>query len=1048
MVLLPEKSATRLGLRRDGAERRQLTIFFCDLVGSTAMAAALDPEQLREVVDAYHVAAVEAIEAAGGTVAQYLGDGLLVYFGYPVAQEDAAVRSIRCALHVMERMEALGEEWRNKQGIEISARIGIHTGLVVVGEVGRGSKRERLALGGAPNIAARLQSLAEPGQVVISGDTQKLAAAAFDMEFMGEQTLKGIPQPVPVYIVRSAKHGVGSFDPWQQTATRMVGRSGEQRTLRQVWEKVRRGSVECVVIEGEPGIGKSRLISSFREEVELGEGVVLEVFCSPYSEGRPYYLPSSIIRQLAGIRSDDPREERLRKIEALLDLRGVTDPELRHEFFQSMLDEADPAELADPGPPGLIDRLFDAFVRMLPGGPGRPPVVFVIEDAQWLDDSSLGVMQHVMEQASGHRWLWLVTARDARKVKELLGADAARVLSLQGLSTEETASMVRSIPGVESLTASAVQEVIRRTSGVPLFVEELTTLLVEDAKEKRNDGGSAVIPATLQDFLMAKLDRLGEWKELAQLASALGVPFSKVLLQEVSGLELVHVEEGLGELAQHGILMPGLEEGHWRFSQLLMRDATYESMLRSQRQQLHRVVAEVLVTQMREEADSRPDELARHYAKAGMIEPAVESWFKAGRRAAKRFAYAEGLRHLRKGLGILPQIEAEQLRREWEIEYLSALGPVVVALRGYASSETLEVFSRLEELCRGHSQGLEIFQATAGLWAYHNLRADFTVAGDLAERMRTISSQADDNDDIFLVSHASALTSLFYRGNYHRVAEESALVRARHHPEKHRSIGTTFGIDPGGFAWGLGALAEWMLGRPGSAVEMAEKAMEVVRTGGNPVGIAFVLFQKARLHILEGEFEEALRVIQEQQHLTREHGLVFEHLGKVIFGWVLAVARHDRTGLELIDDGIRGWMTTGARLLLSLTRAMQVEALIEFGETAAAERVLEEAKELMKIAEDVHQLSELYRLEGILETVKAQGVLTEAALDAFQQGMETARGQKSPMLELRVALELASWHQRLGRQAAVRSLLEPVLARIEGPWERGPVARARRMLAG
>jgi class 3 adenylate cyclase len=1046
MVLLPEKSAARLGLRRDGAERRQLTIFFCDLVGSTAMASALDPEQLRDVVDAYHGAAVDAIEQAGGTVAQYLGDGLLVYFGYPVAQEDAAVRAVRCALRVMERMRALAEAWRERQGIEISARIGIHTGLVVVGEVGRGTKRERLALGGAPNIAARLQSLAEPGQVVISDTTQRLTGLIFEMEPMGEQMLKGIPQPVPVYIVHGERFSAGSYDPSQRWSTRLVGRGEEQRTLRQLWDKVRRGGSECLVIEGEPGIGKSRLVCAFCEEVELGEGVVFEISCSPYSEGMPYYLPTTLVRQLAGIRADDLREERHRKIGALLDQKGVIEADLREEFYHAMLDEVDPAEMADPGPPGLIPRLYEAFTRMLPGGPGRPPAVIVIEDVQWLDASSLDVLRHVLAQSDGRRWLWLVTARDSSHLKEALGQDAFRVLPLRGLSAEETAALVQSMPGGESIPLKAVQDVMRRTSGVPYFVEELTVLLVEGAKGGGADAGTEAIPSTLHDFLMAKLDRVSEWKELAQLASALGVPFSKVLLQEVSGFEPEHLEEGLGELMRHGILMPAPEEGHWRFSQLLMRDATYESMLRSQRQQIHRVVAEVLATQMKEEAESRPDELARHYAKAGMIEPAVESWFKAGRRAAQRFAFAEARRHLRRGLEYVPGLGTEEGRQEWEIKLLAAMGPVVIALRGYASAETLEVFSRLETLCSGRC-GLETFQATAGLWAYHNLRADFSHAAKLAERMLGVAHTAGADDAVYLVSHASRLTGLFYTGRYHETVEESALIRARHDAERHRSVWTTFGIDPGVFAWGFGGVSEWILGRPASAEAFLERSVEVARASRNPVGISFALFQRARIAIYEGEPERVLEMMEEQQRLAREHGLVFEHLGKVLAGWARVAARNDRAGLQLIEEGIHGWSGAGARLLLSVIRGLHIEALLAFGEAGLAERVLEESVALMEETGDVHQRSEFFRQKGRLETVKGRDALTAPALEAFQHGIEAARGQRAPMLELRVALDLAFWHHRAGRQAAVRALLEPVLAQVSEPWDKGPVAQARRMLS-
>ena len=627
---------------RSEGERRQLTVMFCDVVGSTALSERLDPEEWRAIVRNYQAACAAVIRRFEGHVAQYLGDGLLVYFGYPQAHEDDAQRAVRAGLEIIRVLQsssaspalAAGRSGRGPERAlegrapEIQVRIGIHTGLVVVGEIGDGGKRELLALGETPNLAARLQALAEPNTVVISAATHRLITGLFDYRDLGLHSLKGLSAPVQVYQV-GGESGVRSrLEAGSAVGlTPLVGREEEVAFLRRRWEQVTAGQGQVVLLGGEPGIGKSRLVRVLTEHLAGEAYVRIEWRCSPYHQNSAFYPVIEQLWRLLHVERADAPEDRLGKLEGMLAQHGFALPEtvpLMAALLSLPLPERYPPLTHEPQ--RLKQRTLETLVTWLGKEARRQPVLLIVEDLHWVDPSTLELLGLLVEQLPEERLFRLLTFRpDFHPPWPMLSH--LTQLTLSRLARRQVEEMVESIAGGKGLLAEVVQQVVVKTDGVPLFVEELTKAVLESGVQGGAQAASAsrspdvapapslAIPTTLHDSLMARLDRLATAKEVAQLGATLGREFGYELIEAVSPVDAASLQQALAKLVDAELLYQRGQppQARYVFKHALIQDAAYQSLLRSTRQRYHQQIARAMEERLPETIETQPELLAHHY---------------------------------------------------------------------------------------------------------------------------------------------------------------------------------------------------------------------------------------------------------------------------------------------------------------------------------------------------------------------------------------------------------------------------------------------------
>jgi len=824
-----------LNLHAGDGERRHLSVLFCDLVGSTGIASHLDPEDWRELVASYHTAATEVVTRFGGHVAQYLGDGLLVYFGYPQAHEDDAQRAALAGLAILEAIAALNEQGASQRRPSLAVRIGIDTGAVVVGEnTGRGAN----VFGDVPNVAARVQSAAAPDTVMITASVHRLLSGLFVVEDQGEHLLKGIEHPLHLYrVIRPSGRRGRLAAAAARGLTPFVGREEELRAFLNRWEQAREGEGQVILVVGEPGIGKSRLVQRFREQIAGTPHTWLDCAAAALHQNTPFYTITDMLQQ--GIRGDQSAEERIARIEKSLEQAGMK------------LNEAVPLmNLAVPPkyPPLTMTpeqqrrRLLATIVGWALASARIQPLVIVIEDLHWADPSTLEAIQLLAEQGPTAPLLLICTARPEFRAPWPLRAHHAQ-LTLNRLSPRSVREMVARLAERTALAADTVDAVVERSGGVPLFVEELTRSVLESG-----DGGPVLreIPASLHDSLLARLDRLGEAREIAQVASVIGHEFSWELLSAVAAMDDEKLEAALRKLADSEmVFVQGIPpDANYRFRHALIQDAAYQSLLRGKRQQYHRQIAQALEQRQARTAQAQPELLAHHYAEADLKMQAISQLLTAGQNAVQRSANAEAVSHLTKALEMLKTLPESPERDQQELTLQITLGVPLMLTKGYAAPEVEKVYSRARELYQKVGESPQFFPVLFGLWAFYSVRAEYNTARELGEQLVSLAQSAQDSA-LLIEAHTARGNTLCFLGE---------LVLARGHleqainlydPQQHRSHAFMYGQDPGVHSLSYATLALWLLGYPDQARKRSAEAFALAQGLSHPYSLAFAL-----IHVL------------------------------------------------------------------------------------------------------------------------------------------------------------------------------------------------------
>jgi class 3 adenylate cyclase len=790
------------------AERRQLTVMFCDLVGSTPLSARLDPEDLREVIAVYHRCVADIVRSFDGFVAKYMGDGVLVYFGYPQAHEDDAERAVRVGLGIIDAVGRL-----DVKSVELHARVGIATGLVVVGDlIGEGSAQEQSVVGETPNLAARLQALAEPDMVVIGAGTRRLVGDLFEYRDLGAVEVRGIVGPLPAWQVLRPSAVASRFEALRGSAlSQLVGRDEEIDLLLRRWARAKTGDGQVVIVSGEPGIGKSRITAALAEQLEAEPHLRLRYFCSPYHQDSALFPFIDQLGWAAGFARDDVPAAKLEKLEALL--ARAQPPEEDVAFLADLLSLPTSARHPLPklSPQRKKERTLEALIRQLEGQARRQPVVMVFEDAHWVDPTSYELLDLIVERIPDLHMLLLVTFRPEFQ-PPWSGLPQVTMLALNRLDRRDRNVLVEQIARGKALPNEVVAQIADRTDGVLLFIEELTKSVLESGVT------SLGIPTTLHDSLMARLDRLASVRLVAQIGAAIGREFSYALLHAVSRLAEKELQAALARLvASELVFQRGRPpDSVYSFKHTLVQDAAHDSLLRSARQQLHAQIAEALETHSPELIDSQPELFAQHYAEAGLTEKSVALWGKAGHRSAARSAMAEAAAQFQKGLDQLALLPDDPNRQRQELGFYNALGVAWNAVKGNAAPETGHAYASARELWERLGSPSEFLGILLGLSLHHAIRGELALAQRFDEDLMHLSGQRCDSAGL-VMGHFSAGRTLMFVGRFalSRSHLEEVLAIFRSSPDHH--AGFTLHINSQAF---LGIVL-FCLGFPDQAVELS-----------------------------------------------------------------------------------------------------------------------------------------------------------------------------------------------------------------------------------
>lgn len=1027
---------------------------FCDLVGSTAIAESMDVEDLREILEAYQEASIQAIRQYDGRVAKRLGDGLVVLFGYPHAHEDDAQRSVFAALGVVSEIARLSQRFEEERGVKMAVRIGVHTGLVVAGESGFSDQREIEIVGETPTIAARLQELAEPGTIAISAATHRLISEEFDFVPLGPQSIKGLRRQLDVYRVLSPRARARTLIS-RQLLPEIVGRELELQVLRTRWGFAEAGESQTVLLSGEPGIGKSRLLDAFKGFVQgRGNVTVKEILCSPYHQGTPFYaVVARLQHDLVGLRVDDDSDTALAKLRRFAAEYGIDSDE-----SLSVLATLMSIPLGEDRPPirlsaeGQRLKTLELLARIYAGEPSDGPVLVVVENAQWADPSTLELIGRIMDQSETNRLLTLVTLRPSFE-HPWVGKERLCHLELSKLENRDVEKIVLQITAGRRLPPEVLQQVLTKTDGVPLFVEELTKmvlesgLLVEKGKSYELNGPipELAIPTTLHDSLMARLDRLSTVKEIAQLASVIGRGFSFQLLRVVSEIDATILRRELQRLVDAELIYEYQDdkgELAFRFRHALIQDAAYESLLKGRKQKYHSAIAQAIVSQFPETADTQPEILAAHYLAAGMTEPAMAFWIQAGQRALVRSANHEAISNFQKALSLLTKTPESPERLARELTVQASMGMALIATRGFGSSEVGLCFSRAENLCLALGETAQLFPVLWGLWVFYLVRGELQIAQDRAEHLLHLGESTGDLG-MRIEGHFTLGDTLFWRGAFAESRRHLERLADLYSFEDHGNHAVLYGQDPGVSGLSYLSFTLWALGYPEQALERSAQARELATRRGHPFSTAWALGCSALLNHFRGDPAETLRHAQETILHSNDQGQPFWiSAGTFLQGWAKFRMEDRVEGLAEMRYGLAYYQAIGSQVVQPHFMGVLAQTLGEVGEIDEGIDLLLRALEKARTHGERVSEIDLHRVHANLLLSKGGSDPSEA-VESLQTGIKLAKSLGGKAQLLRCLADL----YRLTDDPAVEKELESVADSFTEGFNEPSYIRARATLS-
>jgi class 3 adenylate cyclase/predicted ATPase len=1022
---------------RDDAERRQLTVMFCDLVGSTALSTRLDPEDMRSVIGAYHKGVAETVARFEGFVAKYMGDGVLIYFGYPQAHEDDAERAVRAGLALIEAVGKLRVQE------PLLARIGVATGLVVVGDlIGSGEAQERGVVGETPNLAARLQDFAAPNTVVIAEATRRLLGNLFELQDLGARDLRGIGQRVRAWAVLRASSVQSRFEALHATGlTALVGRDEEFELLLRRWFRAKTGEGQVVLLSGEPGIGKSRLTAALMERLFGETHTHLRYFCSPQHTDSALYPIIGQIERAGGLAHDDTPQARLDKLDAVLarTSTAIEDAALFAEMLSLPNDGRYPA--LDLAPQERRKRTLEALISQLEALAHQNPVLMIFEDAHWTDPTSLEAFSRVVDRIRMRRVLLIVTFRPEFD-PPWVGQPHVTMLTINRLAQREVDALIDRVVGNKLLAANIRQDIAERADGIPLFVEEITKAVLEAETEGEArhtvaamPSPALAVPASLYASLMARLDRLGPAKDVAQIGAAIGREFSHAQLAAVLRKPEAELASALDRLVRAGLLFRQGVPPHatYLFKHALVQDAAYGTLLREPRRALHVRIAEVLESRFPEIADRQPELLARHFAEASFIEKAASLWGKAGQRSVERSALLEAIEQLTRALDQIAALPTTPALRREAIKLQVALINPLMHVKGNAAPETKAAVERArllieeaEALGEPPEDPLLLYSVLYSLVTVNVVAFNGDICRDLSVHFLELAEKEGAIVPL-MVGHRIMGTSLLLSGNIAESRMHLDRAIALYDPVQHRPLATRFAQDLGVSILCYQSLALWMAGYPDTAVAGANRALKDAREVGHAATLMISLWiTSLGGHILCGDYGRANALVDELVALADKKGAAYwKAHGMALQGRLFALTGNALDATQMITSGLTACRSTGATLWTPPYLSYLARAHADLDHFDDAWHCIGEAMTTAETTKERWYEADIHRTAGEIALMSPQPDAARAEA-YFERALAIARAQQAKSWELRAAMSMARLWRDQGKPQQAHELLAPV----------------------
>ena len=1022
---------------QDAPERRYVTVLFSDLVGSTALSTRLDPEDLRDVIAIYQRCVEETVRRFNGFVAKFMGDGVLVYFGYPEAHEDDPEQAVRAGLELVAAVKGL----QTPEPLE--ARVGIATGLVVVGDlIGSGASQEQAIVGKTPNLAARLQGIAAPNMVVIADSTRKLLGNLFEFDDLGGQVLKGIDGPERAWSVLGANTVSSRFDAFHTTGvTELIGRQQELELLLRRWSNAVAGEGQVALLSGEPGIGKSRLTAALLERLSTEPHTRLRYFCSPQHTDSALYPIVTQMERAAGFAHDDAVHAKLEKMDALLS-QSFTPPQDRALFAELLsLPNNERYPKLDLTPLQRRQRTFEALTTQIVSLAEQRPVLMIFEDIHWIDPTSLEALGRGIDRIKSVGVLLIITHR-VEFEPPWLGRPYITSLSLNRLGEREIGAMIDRVAANLALPETIRKDIIERTDGIPLFVEEMTKAVLESEGEQAIERVAATIPTpsigvppSLHASLMARLDRLGSAKDIAQIGAAIGREFSQAFLVAVARKPEAEIRSSLDRLVTAGLLFQQGLPPHstYLLKHALVQDAAYGTLLRERRRSLHARVAEVLEAQFPEIVESQPELVARHCTDAGLIEKAAALWAKAGRRSLKRSALVEAITQLTQALDQMATLPATPALRRAQIELQVALISPLTHVRGHSAREVRAATERArllleqaEALGEPHENPLLLYSVLYGFWITNAVAFNGDALLTLATQFLALAEKQRATVPI-MMGHGLMGFSSLTTGNFAASRSHCDDAIALHDPAEHRSLAMLFGQDPKVGHLCSRSLALWFLGYPDASLADTNQFLKEARELGQAGTLLHALNQASVTHYLYGAYATAEGLAKELFTLASEKEAlaVWKPAGLLYQGWVLAVTGKVSEAVQLINKGLLACRSAGTTILTPVGLSLLAKSYAALGQHDDALRCVEEAKAVVARTKETWFEANVHSIAGEVALVSPRSDTAKAEA-CFERALAVARQQQAKSWELRAAMSLARLWRDHGKTQQARELLAPV----------------------
>ncbi len=1023
------------------AERRHLTVAFIDIVGSTPLSERIDPEEFFGIIKTYRDICDEQIRRYGGHIARLIGDGLLAYFGVPQAHENDPERAVRASLAIVTAIKEHPFLLADGGSVRLGVRIGVNSGVVVVGSVPGEPPERREVFGSSAHVAARLQGLAGENGVVVGASTYELTRGTFSYTALGRRPLRGVEEPVEAWQVEALASSESRFDRAQRSPLApMINRIGESALLAEMWQQTVAGSGQIGIISGEPGIGKSRLIRQFRSELNARSRDILSLQCSPFHVNTPLAPEIERLRRVTGIQETDDAELALAKLRSLL-AREAPDLAQALRYYGAILSipACSDYEPVDLGSPFERDRAFQAFIDVLIAASRKRPILMIAEDVQWVDPTSIDLVRRLMARCSGERVMILITHRDDYQ-PDWLSGPAVRPIVLQKLAPHECEEIVAAVAGSAIVPRRITSQIVERTDGVPLFVEEYTRAVIDSGAIERTDEDLALklseplVPSSIHDSLMERLDRLGPAKRVAQIASVFGRQFT------YDGI--LNMLPGRGEVLTHAMqalesagIVYRIEEPQadlFTFKHAMIQDAAYSSLLKEERRELHARVASWLLQETTIEESSQPALLGYHYARAGNIAEAIEAWLQAGKSALRRSATKEAVAHLREGLSLIPKLPASPQRYETEIALQSNLAMAYTANAGWSDPHVYEPYSRALKLCENHGTIREKATVLFGSTIAKLVNCELTKGLELAQDFVRRAEEWRD-DEAILMAYSAAVIANFFLGRLEQASELAAQISARYKPREHGKLVQIYQHDPLIVSLVYSGHVEWLLGRPGRARECCETARQLASEIGHPFMLAFATILGVADHWYEDDLAANLSSVERGLQVAEEFGYpMYRVIGPL---WATAALAARGPAPKVLEQlcGLLGKLPAENRCIqMPLYRILLATEFGRIGQIERARSFAASAASLVEQTGERWAAPEIYRIHGSL-LCREPSRDDRAAMRLFKRSLASARKIGAVGWELRTAISMArllSAGESASARAEARDLLVSTRAKF------------------